>query len=368
MPSAANRAPFVYVGGYTGFGPNARGNGSGIEVFRLNRETGALTHLGTKAGVENPSFLTVDQSQRFLYAVNGSPTIDGHPGGAVTALAIAPATGLLGDLNRQYTTGQGPCHVAVDRARTYVIATSYHTGSVVVFPVQPDGSLAPASDLVQHHGSSVNPQRQAGPHAHSVTFDPAERFCLVCDLGLDRVFVYSLDRASGKLLPNEPPYVATTPGAGPRHLAFHPNGRIVFVINEMGNTITSYHYAGERGTLSPIESVPTLPPDFTGENTTADIHVAPSGRFVYGSNRGHDSIVIYAFDEAAARLSYVGHEPTGGRTPRNFTLSRDGSLLLAANQDSDNVVAFRVDQTRGLLTPTGGVAASPSPTCVRIVE
>jgi 6-phosphogluconolactonase len=368
MPNQNATATYVYAGGYTGFGPNRRGKGVGIDIFQMNPSTGALTHLDTLPGVENPSYLTVDRTNRFLYAVNGSPTTDGQPGGAVTACSIDQSTGRLTFLNRQLTMGQGPCHVTATHDGAYVLATSYQAGNVVVFPTKPDGSLKPASDLVQHVGSSVTPERQAGPHAHSVNFDLADRFALVCDLGLDRVFVYRLDRGTGKLVANDPPSVSARPGSGPRHLAFHPNGRFVFVINEINSTLTSYRYDQNRGVLTEIETLSTLPANFSGDNSTADVHVAPSGKFIYGSNRGHDSIVIYAFDEAAARLTTVGFEPTGGRNPRNFTLDDAGTLLLAANQDSDSIVTFRIDPASGKLASTGDVASSPTPTCVRIVK
>jgi 6-phosphogluconolactonase len=378
---------FVYVGAYTGFGPNRRGNAEGIDVFRLDSASGALDHVATLPGMENPSFLAVGPTHRFLYAVHGSPSIDGHPGGAVSAFAIDQETGHLTLLNRQPTTGTGPCHATVGREGRYLLATSYHAGNVSVFPIRPDGGLDLASDVVQHRGSSVHPERQTAPHAHSVNFDLAENYALVCDLGLDRVFVYRLDRAAGKLIPNDPPFATTEPGAGPRHLAFHPGGRHVFVINEISSSLSSFRYDSEQGRLQSIETVPTIPADFVGTaftpdvqldpsarrvsvvgtNFAADVHVHPNGRFVYGSNRGHDSIVIYAFDAPTERLTLVGYEPTGGRTPRNFALDRSGTLLLAANQGSDSLVSFRIDPVSGTLTPTVHFASTPTPTCVQIV-
>ncbi len=367
MPNTAVTPTFVYVGGYTKFPPNGRGNGEGIEIFRMDRSTGALTHVNSVHPVENPAFLTVDATNRFLYAVNSSPSIDGRPGGAVSSFAIDRATGGLTFLNRQPTTGPGPCHVSVDRTGCWVIATSYHAGNVSVFPVQPDGSLAPSSDCVQHAGSSVHPERQTGPHAHSVNFDLAERFALVCDLGLDRVFVYQLDRATGKLVLNDPPGASSKPGAGPRHLAFHPSGRFAFVINEIDSTLTSYYFNQTTGSLRPIETHPTLPPDFNGSNSTADVHVTPNGKFVYGSNRGHDSLAMYAIDGATGGLKPLGYQSTLGKNPRNFTIDPTGTFLIAANQDSDSLVTFRMNASTGALTATGDVATSMSPTCVRIV-
>jgi 6-phosphogluconolactonase len=368
MAERNDTTTFVYVGGYTHFPPNARGNGEGIEIFRLNRSSGELTHVDSVHPVENPAFLTVDSTNRYLYAVNSSPSIDGRPGGAVSAFAINPANGGLSFLNRQPTEGPGPCHVSVDRTGRFVIATSYHAGNISVLPVNPDGSLAPASDCVQHVGSSITPERQAGPHCHSVNFDLAERFALVCDLGLDRVFVYQLDRAVGKLVPNEPRGILTKPGAGPRHLAFHRSGRFAFVINEIDSTLTSYYFNQMTGTLQEIATYPTLPPDFSGSNSTADVHVTSDGKFVYGSNRGHDSLAIYAVDQSTGKLMPLGYQSTLGRTPRNFAIDPTGAFIYAANQDSNNLVTFRLDRETGALSPTGYVVSSPSPTCVRIVD
>lgn len=367
MSNNAAADTFAYVGGYTHFPPNGRGTGEGIEIFRMNRATGSLTHVDSVRPVENPAFLTVDATNRFLYAVNSSPSIDGRPGGAVSSFAIDRATGGLTFLNREQTTGAGPCHLSVDRTGCFVVATSFHAGNVSVFPVKPDGSLAPASDCVQHVGSSVHPERQTGPHAHSVNFDLAERFALVCDLGLDRIFVYQLDRATGKLVLNDPSGATAEPGAGPRHLAFHPSGRYAFVINEINSTMTSYYFNQTTGSLRTIESHPTLPADFTGANSCADVHVTSNGRFLYGSNRGHDSLAIYAVDGATGRLTPIGFQSTEGKNPRNFAIDPTGSFVIAANQDSHSLVTFRLNASTGALTPTGDVATSPSPTCVRFV-
>ncbi|HUE75709.1 MAG TPA: lactonase family protein, partial [Chloroflexota bacterium] len=286
-------------------------------------------------------------------------------GGGLSALKVDGTTGELTLLNRQSTRGAGPCHVSVDRTGRYAMATNYGGGSIAVFPIQDDGSLAPASDFIQHVGSSVDPRRQEGPHAHSINPDLEHQHVLVCDLGMDKVLTYRLDRASGKLVAGSQPSVQASPGAGPRHLDYHPNGRFVYVINEINSTITAYGYDSERGTLEELQTVPTLPDDFTGSSTCADIHVAPSGRFVYGSNRGHDSLVIYAIEEQTGRLEYVGHESTHGQTPRNFAITPSGDLLLAANQDSDNIVVFRVDQKTGRLEPTGQQADVPTPVCLK---
>ena len=366
MSSTANGPIFVFTGAYTGFPPHVRGHAQGVDVFRMNPETGALTHAFTQPGVDNPTYVAVSADHRFLYAVNAVPEVHGVPGGAVEAFAIDQSTGALTFLNRETTIGPGPAFVAIDSTGRFVMAANYHGGSIVLYPVLDDGRLAPASDFIQHVGSSVNPDRQTAPHAHSINLDPSERFALVADLGLDRIVVYRLDRAARKLVPNDPPYASTEPGAGPRHLAFHPNGRFVFVINEIASTVTSFAWDGERGSLTAIQTISTLPAGWVGETSTADIHVHPSGKFVYGSNRGHDSLVIYAVDPATGRLTYLGNESTRGKVPRNFAIDPTGQFILAANQDSDTIVTFRVDQATGLLTATGDVVSSGSPVCLKI--
>jgi len=364
--TTTNSKTIVYAGNYTRIAPHARGRADGINVYSLDHKSGAMTLLQTATGVMNPSFLTLDPTRRFLYAVNAVPEVDGHSGGAISAYAVDPSTGHLAYLNRQSTGGPGPCFVTVDATGAYVLATNYAGGSVAVLPVNPDGSLNAASDFIQHVGRSVNPTRQEAAHAHSVNLDPANRFVFVCDLGMDKVMVYRLDAARGKLVPHDPPWAMARPGSGPRHLCFHPNGRFAYVINELDSTVSVYSYDPAGGSLSERQAISTLPAGYSGENTTAEVQVAPSGRFVYGSNRGHDSIAIYSVDQSTGRLSLIDITPSRGKTPRNFAISADGSLLLAAHQDSDNVVAFHLDQQSGRLTPTGAETISPSAVCLRI--
>ena len=365
MSSPATAPIFAYIGTFTRMPPNARGNAEGIGICRLDPATGALTPLGQEPGVHSPSYLALHPTRPLLYAVNAVPEIDGQPGGGVSAFAIDPASGDLTLLNRQSSHGAGPAYVSVDATGRWVFAANYGGGSIAILPILEDGRLGPASDVVQHEGSSVNPERQEGPHAHSIILDPGNRFALVCDLGLDMVLVYRLDPEAGRLVPNDPPGVAVAPGAGPRHLDFHPSGRFVYVINEIASTLGAYAWDAERGVLEEIETRSTLPEDFSGRNSTADIHVHPNGRFVYGSNRGHNSLAIFAIDEATGRLTYVGHESTQGETPRNFTLDPTGDFLYAANQDSDTIVTFRVDAATGRLSSTGQVAQVATPVCVK---
>jgi 6-phosphogluconolactonase len=257
--------------------------------------------------------------------------------------------------------------MSVDATGRFVLVANYGSGSVCVLPIGRDGGLGDAADVVQHQGSSVNPRRQQGPHAHSITLDAANRYAFAADLGIDKVMVYRLDTASGKLIPNDPPWAQVKPGAGPRHFDFHPSGKYAYLINELDSTITAFAYDASRGIIREIQTVPTLPADFRGASTCADVHVSPSGKFLYGSNRGHDSIVIFRIDEATGRLSYVGHELTQGKTPRNFAIDPTGTFLLAANQNSDTIVTFRIDQQTGKLTPTGHVAEAPMPVCLKLM-
>jgi 6-phosphogluconolactonase len=364
----SRRAPtFVFVGTYTNIAAHPHGKAEGIYVHQLDPASGTLTLAHTVPVAVNPSFLALDPSRRHLYAVNEIQASEMPPGGMVSAFAVDQTTGGLTPLNQQPTHGDDPCHLSVEQTGRFLVAVNYTSGSVAMFPIQDDGRLGPSSDFVQHAGSSVDPQRQQGPHAHSVTVDPTNRFALVADLGLDKVLVYRLDLAQGKLVLNDPPGATLTAGSGPRHVAFHPNGRFVFVINELASTLTAFAYAEANGTLSELQTVPTLPDGFSGRSSCADVHVLPTGKFVYGSNRGHDSIVIYAIDSETGRLSYVGHEPTGGRTPRNFAIDPTGTFLLAANQSTDTIVTFRIDAETGKLTPTGQVANVPTPVCLQIV-
>ncbi|MBI2941734.1 MAG: lactonase family protein [Chloroflexi bacterium] len=368
MTSQDTTATFVFVGTYTRSDPRAARGAEGIYVYRLDPSTGALTHAHTMAGVVNPSFVALDPRHRCLYAVNEVQDIDGRTSGAASAFHIDPATGALSFLNRQSSGGTGPCHLSVDQTGRYVLVANYSGGSVAMLPIEDGGRLGPASDFVQHVGSSVNPRRQEGPHAHSINLDPTNRFALVADLGLDRVLVYRLDLERGKLVPNDVPWAPVHPGAGPRHLDFHPNGRFVYVINELDSTMTTFAWDGERGTLREIQNLSTLPPGFAGTSYCADVHVAPSGRFVYGSNRGDDSIAIFAVDAETGQLTPVGHESTRGKTPRNFALDPAGTLLLAANQDTDTIVTFRIDPETGKPTPTGQVASVPMPVCLKFAH
>jgi 6-phosphogluconolactonase len=359
---AAPRDITVYFGTYT------RGESKGIYSAQLNPDTGALTALELAAPAVNPSFLALHPGGRFLYAANEVPEFNGEKSGSVSAFAIDPATRKLSPLNQQSSRGAGPCHLVVDKDGRHVLVANYSGGTVAVLPIGKDGRLAPASAFIQHTGSSVNPRRQKEPHAHSINLDPANRFAFAADLGVDKVFSYRFDSRRGALAPNDPPHVALAPGSGPRHFAFRPDGRFAYVINELLSTITAFSYDARRGTLMEIQTVPTLPAGFTGNSTTAEVVVHPGGKFVYGSNRGHDSITVFAADRRTGKLTFVEHEPTQGKTPRNFAIAPGGRFLLAANQASDSVAVFGIDQATGALTPTGHSLNVPMPVCVRFLR
>ena len=355
---------WVYVGTYTG--PKSKG----IYAYRFDASSGRLTSLGAAAESTNPSFLAVDPSHQFLYAVNEVADYQGRQGsktGGVSAFAIDPHTGALTFLNEVASGGPGPCHVSLDKTGKYVLVANYDGGSVAVFPKRADGRLGEASAFIQHTGHSVNPQRQEGPHAHCILTSPDNRFALAADLGLDELLVYRFDPAHGTLTPNDPPFAKVDPGAGPRHFVFAPDGKFVYLIDEIGSSVTVFSYDARRGALQKLETVSTLPKGFKGVNDCAEIAVSHDGRFLYGSNRGNDSIAVFAIDSGKSTLTPVEHVSTQGKTPRNFAIDPTGKYLFAANQDSDTIVIFHIEPKTGRLTPTGQVLDVPSPVCVTFV-
>lgn len=362
----------VYVGTYTepirfGTGQILEGKGRGIHILRFDLETGALAPCGLAEGVRNPSYLAFHPSRRFLYAVNELKEFEGTASGAVSAFALEPETGELTFLNSRATHGTDPCHVTVDPTGRVVLVANFASGSVCALPILADGSLGEASAFIQHHGSSVDPVRQAGPHAHAVTLDAAGRILFVPDLGLDRVMIYRLDPERGTLEPNDPPWVSVSPGAGPRQMVMHPNGQYAYLINELNSTMVAFRYDAARGALEPIQTISTLPYGYLGRSTTAEVQISPDGRYLYGSNRGHDSIAMYAVDATTGTLTCLGQVSTQGRIPRHFTVDPTGRFALVANQDTDNLVVFRLDDATGALILTGHRAEVPTPVCVKVL-
>lgn len=343
----------LYVGTYTS------GKSEGIYIYRMDQATGELKRAGSIKS-ENPSFLAVDPRKRFLYAVNETPT------GAVSSFGIDKGTGQLTFLNQQPSEGADPCHLTVDNRSKSLLVANYTGGNVAVLPIQRNGSLGPAIDVKQHEGSGPREQQKA-PHAHCIKLDRLNRHALAADLGSDKVMLYRFNPVTGKLAPAKQSFAALHPGAGPRHLTLHPNGKYLYVINELDSSVTTFKYDALRGILTPFETVSTLPRDFTGTSYCADIHVSKSGRFLYGSNRGHNSIVVFAIDDRTKRLKLVEHVSTEGKWPRNFVIDPSGKFLLVANQHTDNVVTFRIDAQSGRLTPTGQVTEIPVPVCLQFL-
>jgi len=354
---AAKGDYYLYAGTYT------RQKSKGIYAWRFHPADGSLQPIGLVAETSNPSFLAVAPNGRFLYAANEDSRHAGQPTGTVSAFAIDDATGKLTALNTVVSKGAGPCHVSLDPAGKWVFVANYNTGSIASFPVRGDGSLGEAAGFVQHSGSSVNTQRQAGPHAHSVVTSPDGHFLLAADLGLDEVLVYRLG-GDGSLTPNDPPFAKTAPGTGPRHMAFSHDGKFLYVVTEMIPGVTVFQYNAQRGSLSAIQTISSLPEGPIGNNSGAEIAVSPSGAFVYSSNRGDNSIAVFARDPAKGTLTAAGRFPTGGKTPRNFAIDPTGRWLFAANQDSDTIVKFRVDPKTGALTAAGESLDVGAPVCV----
>jgi 6-phosphogluconolactonase len=357
---AVSGSTILFVGTYT------KGKSEGIYRCRFDGGTGKLVVESATKGGPNPSFLAMDRDRGRLFCVNETAEWEGKPGGSVSAFALNPETGDLRLLNSRSTHGADPCYLTIDSTGKFVLVANYTGGSLAVLPVRNDGSLGEATNVVQHKGSSVKP-RQEGPHAHSVMLDSSGRFAYAADLGLDRVMIYRFDDRKGKLQASTPGFGSLQPGAGPRHLAFSPDGSVLYVANELDSTLTLFSVDRSTGSLKHRQTVSTLPSAFGGENFPADIHVAPSGKFVYVSNRGHDSIAVFAVDTKTGGVSPVQHEPTGGNWPRNFTIDPTGKYLLVANQRSDTITVFTIHPESGALAPNGQTAEVPSPVCLKFI-
>ncbi len=345
----------VYFGGY------ARGSDAGIHVSTFDPGTGALATPERAANMSQAGFLAIHPDGRHLYAVGERER------GVVRAFEIDRSTGRLTALNDRSSGGPGPCHVSLDRDGRHVFTANYSGASVSTIRIQRDGTLGEQTARMAYEGSSAHPTRQTKSYAHSANLDPSGRFLIVADLGSDRVFVHRFDPATGALEPNDPPFAAVAPGSGPRHFAFHPDGARGYVVNELSNTITVFDWDAASGALSEKQTISTLPEGFAGESTSAEIVAHPNGRFLYASNRGHDSVAIFSIDAETGKLAAIGHESSGGATPRNFALAPGGRWMLVANQASDTVIVFAVDPERGTLRRHGEPVAVPNPTCVRFL-
>lgn len=359
--NARARELLLYVGTYT------EGKSEGIYLYKFDLGDGSLKPSLTTRGVTNPSYLAIDRARRRLYAVEETEEFEGAKSGAVSAFEMSATDGSLRFVNRQPSMGGAPCYVTADASGRFVLVANYTGGNVAVLPVAKGGGLAKAVDVKQDSGSGPNQERQQGPHAHCVILDPSSRHAYACDLGTDKVMVYDFDARRGRLSPNGKPFVGLKPGAGPRHITLGRAGRHAYVLNELNSTVTAFERE-RTGSLRELNTYSLLPSGFVGENTGADIHSTPDGRFLYCSNRGHDSIAAFRVDSSKGALALLSHTPTGGKTPRNFAIDPTGRFLLVANQRSDSVVAFRIDASTGALEATGRAAEIPSPVCLKLAE
>lgn len=358
LASATHAAdPLVFVSAFAG------GDAGAIHAYRLNLKTGALQPAHRATDVEHPFFLALSPDEKFLYSIHAEQ-FGGKENEEVAAYAVDRGSGRLKLLNRQSALGTASCFLEVDATGKTVLLANYSTGSVAALPVKADGSLAKAASFVQHAGSSVDPKRQKGPYAHAIIVSPDNRFAYAADLGIDKILNYRLDAANAKLTPNAQPFVRTPPGAGPRHLTFHPNGRHLYVINELANSVTLFDQDAETGMLVERQTLSTLPEDFEGVSHCADLKITPDGRFLYGTNRGHDSLAIYRLAKEGG-MTRVGIEPSLGKGPQNLLITPDGGLLLCANMAGDNLAVFRIDQKTGGLKPIGEPIELPKPSCIR---
>lgn len=358
VAEAEERLVFV-----SAFAPADKG---AIHAYRLDLNTGKLTLSHRTEGAENPFYLTISPNQKFLYAIHAK-TFGGKDHEQVAAYALVGATGQLKLLNRQSARGSAACYLDVDATGKAVLVANYTTGSVASFPIREDGSLGEASSFVQHRGSSADPKRQEGPHAHCIVVSPNNRFAYAADLGLDQVLAYDLDASKALVSADRPLVVRTSPGAGPRHLTFHPNGKQVYVINELANSVTLFDCDAKSGMLSDKQTISTLPKDFAGTSHCADLKITPNGRFLFGTNRGHDSIAAYRIGDDG-RLSQIAIEPSLGKGPQNLAITDDGRLLLCANMPGNNVAVFQIDATTGRLSSAGPPISMTSPSCIRILR
>lgn len=354
---------------YFGTSTNAKNGSKGIYVARFNSASGELTQPELAAEAGSPGFLAIHPSKKFLYAIGDIAPVDGKKVGGISSFAIDKSNGKLTPINQASAVGNGPCHVNVDQTGKLAAIANYGSGSVASYAIRDDGSVSEAASFFQHEGSSIDPKRQAGPHAHSVNFSPDNRFAFACDLGLDKVLIYKIDPATGKMTPNEPAFAKTPAGGGPRHLAFHPSGKYVFVNNEMAMSETVFAYDAEKGALSEIETVSTLPEADRGKKgfSTAETLAHPNGRFVYVSNRTHDTVAVFTCDPATGKLTLIQNVPVEGEIPRNICLDPSGKWLIAAHQNSGTAALFKVDQDSGKLTFTGMKVNVPGSICVRFL-
>ena len=359
--SISTAAPLVFV---SAFAPGEKG---GIHAFGFDSDKGVLKPLHRTTEIQNPFFIALSPDKQFLYAIDAEK-FGGDEDENVAAFALEGRTGRMKRLNHQSARGTASCYLDVDATGKTVLVANYSSGSVAALPVKADGSLGGAASFFQHSGSSVDQSRQKGPNAHCFVISPDGKHALAADLGIDKIMIYSLDAATAKLTPNEAqPFVKLAPGSGPRHLTFHPNGKRVYVINELANTVTFFDWKSETGSLTEQQTISTLPSDFTGKSYTADLKVTPAGKFLYCTNRGHDSLASYRIADDG-KLSLIGIQPSGGKGPQNLLITPDGRWLLCANMPGNNVVVFKIDSASGAIKAHGDPVEVPMASCIRWME
>jgi 6-phosphogluconolactonase len=356
--SISTAEPLVFVSAF------ASGEKAGIHAFGFDSDKGMLKPLHRTTEIQSPFFIAVSPDRKFLYSIDEFGSKDNF----VTAFAIEGRGGDLRALNRQNTKGTASCYLDVDATGKTVLVANYSSGSVAALPVKADGSLGGAASFFQHSGSSVDQSRQKGPNAHCFVISPDGKHALAADLGIDKIMIYSLDAVTAKLTPNEAqPFVKLAPGSGPRHLTFHPNGKRVYVINELANTVTFFDWKSETGTLTEQQTISTVPSDFTGKSYTADLKITPDGKFLYGTNRGHDSLASYRIADDG-KLSLIGIQPSGGKGPQNLLITPDGRWLLCANMPGNNVIVFQINSASGAIKAHGDPVEVPMASCIRWME
>ena len=349
----------LFVGTYT---EPEQSTSKGVYVYRMD-SSGRLSSESVIRGLVNPSYLAVHPQSGNLYVISEKGTFDGQPNGGVVALAVDRETGNATLLNKQSSGGEDPCYISIERTGRYALVANYTGGSVAMLPILPDGTLAPASEVVEHAGSSVHPNRQDKPHAHCILPDPTSRYAMAVDLGIDKILTYRMDLDAGRL--HHHAEVKIPEGSGPRHLIFHPNGSYAYLVCELNSTVLGFRYESGTGNLEQLQTIGTLPRGYDGKNSLADVHVTPNGRYLYASNRGHDSFACFSIDPQSGELSVLDHIPCGGNEPRGFEIAPGGNFLLAANQNSNNIVTFLIDPARGQLSRTGDEVEVPMPVCIK---
>jgi len=358
---ALSSLPATAMDTFVYFGSHRTGPNIGFSLAHFDTDTGALTQPEFLVEAKAPAFFTIHPDGQHLYTCNsGSP-------GSVSAYEIEPHTGHLKFLNKVPAGGADPSYISLDQTGQHALVSNYDGGNIAVIAIKPDGSLGDRTALMQHTGRSINPRRQTRAYAHSILTDPGNRFVLAADLGVDKLFVYRFDATNGSLQPNDPPFVGIKPGSGPRHVTFHPSGRWVYLINELASTVIGFGWNSTNGVLTEIQSISTLPAEFKGNSSCSELEIHPNGQFLYGSNRGHDSLTVFAIDQKTGELTPIEHVPSSGKTPRNFTFDPTGKWILCTNHGSDNAVVFRVDENSGRLTQAGDPVPVPYPFCERFL-